>query len=139
VFKIRSYTEATQEQFPDLCEYLGVVYTGEFIAATDAPKAIEAPTPAPSIAPDFTINRTDDWHSNFQQGQESVNAIRLSVCTGNAKLLDQVKYALRNAQAQIYKIDYCADGISTGYIDMLSRYAIVGMQACHAPLLANRI
>jgi len=40
VFKVRSYTEATQEQFPALCEYLGVVYSGEFIAATEAPKAL---------------------------------------------------------------------------------------------------
>jgi len=139
VFNVGTYTDIKQETFPALCEYLGVVYTGEFIAATNAPKAIEAPTTVPSIAPDFKIERDSNWHVNFQQGQESVNAIRLSVCTGDAKRLDQVKYALRNAQSKIYNIDFCADGISTGYIDMVSRYAIVGMQACQAPLVANRI
>lgn len=131
IVKTRGVNNTTK--FATLCEYLSVVYSGEFIAAA------EAPTIAPAPAQTFTINRTDDWHTNFQQGQEAVNAIRLSVCTGDAKLLDKVKYSLRNAQAQIYKIDFCGDGISTGYIDMITRYAIIGMQACNTPLVANRI
>jgi prophage antirepressor-like protein len=147
-----TYKAVAPEEFTNILSLIArVPLEGEFIAATDepkaietpketnAPKAIEAPTTVPSIAPDFKIERDSNWHVNFQQGQESVNAIRLSVCTGDAKRLDQVKYALRNAQSKIYNIDFCADGISTGYIDMVSRYAIVGMQACQAPLVANRI
>jgi Rha family phage regulatory protein len=41
VFNVGTYTDIKQETFPALCEYLGVVYTGEFIAATEAPKASE--------------------------------------------------------------------------------------------------
>jgi prophage antirepressor-like protein len=135
-----TYKAVPPEEFTNILSLIArVPLEGEFIAATDAPKAIEAPTPVPSIAPDFKIERSDNWHTNFQQGQEAVNEIRLAVCTGDAKRLDSVKYAMRNAQSKIYNIDFCADGISTGYIDMISRYAIIGMQACHAPLLANRI
>lgn len=32
-----------------------------------------------------------------------------------------------------------SDGTSIGYIDMITRYAIIGMQACHTPLTANMI
>jgi hypothetical protein len=136
----KTYKAIEPEEYGNVISLIArVPLEGEFIAATDAPKAIEAPTIAPNPEQTFTINRTDDWHNNFQQGQEAVNAIRMSVCTGNAQLLDKVKYAMRNAQAQIYKVDFCADGISTGYIDMVSRYAIIGMQACNAPLVANRI
>jgi Rha family phage regulatory protein len=39
VFNVGTYTDIKQETFPALCEYLGVVYTGEFIAATEAPRA----------------------------------------------------------------------------------------------------
>ena len=139
-----TYKAIAPEEYSNVISLIArVPLEGEFIAATDAPtdapKTIEPPTPVPSIAPDFTIERIKDWHTNFQQGQEAVNAIRLSVCTGDAKRLDQVKYALRNAQSKIYNIDFCADGISTGYIDMVSRYAIIGMQSCNAPLVANRI
>jgi len=138
--KYKNYKSIPPEEYGNVISLIArVPLEGEFIAATDAPKAIEAPSIAPTPAQTFAINRTDDWHGNFQQGQEAVNAIRMSVCTGNAQLLDKVKYALRNAQAQIYKVDFCSDGISTGYIDMISRYAIIGMQACNAPLIANRI
>jgi hypothetical protein len=140
VEKYKNYKSIPPEEYGNVISLIArVPLEGEFIAATDAPKAIEAPTIAPTPAQTFAINRTEDWHSNFQQGQEAVNAIRMSVCTGNAQLLDKVKYAMRNAQAQIYKVDFCADGISTGYIDMVSRYAIIGMQACATPLLVSRI
>jgi hypothetical protein len=33
VFRIDTYKEATQEQFPELCKYLGTVYEGEHIPA----------------------------------------------------------------------------------------------------------
>jgi prophage antirepressor-like protein len=41
VFDVAKYDEVTQEQFPALCQYLGVVYEGEHIAAS---KPIAHPT-----------------------------------------------------------------------------------------------
>ena len=138
-FQVGTYKDATTEQFPAMCKMLGVVYTGEFIAATDAPKAIEQPTIAPTLSPTVTINRTDDWHNNFKQGQESVNEIRNGIITGNVKVIDNMINQLKRAQLGIYKVEFCGDGMSVGVLDMISRYAAIGMQSCKQPLIANFI
>jgi len=142
----KTYKAVSPEEYVNVVSLIArVPLEGEFIpAGTPEPTRLEAPTPTPVPASSvhnqtFSINRSEDWHTNFLQGQEAVNVIRQSVCTGEAKLLDKVKYAMKNAQARIYQVDFCSDGTSVGYIDMITRYAIVGMQACHTPLTANLI
>jgi hypothetical protein len=136
----KTYKAIEPEEYGNVISLIArVALEGEFIAATDKPKQIDNPQATLYPMMDYRIPQTDNWHDRFEAGQHGVNNLASGVLTGNAKVIDNTFQEIKKAQLDMMSVSFCACGASVGYLTMIARYAIIGMQACSTPLLVSRI